>query len=179
MPFGEYLPFPSLFSFAGGLTKEVGEFRHGASRIAAGCRRPAPRRVHLLRIHISRRSSPVRRSGRAGLRQHFQRRMVWRQRRLRAAPEPDAHARHRKQSLAAERDRHRRHGLHRSVGTSRGANSAQAARRPGRALRAYFRHHFLHPPRRLVRVCVCDNFYGSAAHALYILKNRKKADASS
>jgi len=32
VPFGEYLPFPGLFSFAGGLTKEVGEFRHGTSR---------------------------------------------------------------------------------------------------------------------------------------------------
>ncbi|HLV87410.1 MAG TPA: apolipoprotein N-acyltransferase [Candidatus Sulfotelmatobacter sp.] len=32
VPFGEYLPFPSLFAFAGGLTKEVGQFAHGASR---------------------------------------------------------------------------------------------------------------------------------------------------
>ena len=32
VPFGEYLPFPSIFGFAGGLTKEVGEFTHGASR---------------------------------------------------------------------------------------------------------------------------------------------------
>ena len=31
VPFGEYLPFPQLFAFAGGLTKEVGEFHHGAS----------------------------------------------------------------------------------------------------------------------------------------------------
>ena len=31
VPFGEYLPFPSLFSFAGGLTKEVGQFEHGHS----------------------------------------------------------------------------------------------------------------------------------------------------
>ncbi|HEY1678029.1 MAG TPA: apolipoprotein N-acyltransferase [Candidatus Sulfotelmatobacter sp.] len=31
VPFGEYLPFPSLFSFAGGLTKEVGAFEHGTS----------------------------------------------------------------------------------------------------------------------------------------------------
>jgi apolipoprotein N-acyltransferase len=34
VPFGEYLPFPSLFSFAGGLTKEVGQFEHGTSRQA-------------------------------------------------------------------------------------------------------------------------------------------------
>jgi apolipoprotein N-acyltransferase len=32
VPFGEYLPFPRLFAFAGGLTKEVGEFQHGTSR---------------------------------------------------------------------------------------------------------------------------------------------------
>ncbi len=31
VPFGEYLPFPTLFAFAGGLTKEVGEFQRGAS----------------------------------------------------------------------------------------------------------------------------------------------------
>ena len=34
VPFGEYLPFPSIFAFAGGLTKEVGEFRPGVTRKA-------------------------------------------------------------------------------------------------------------------------------------------------
>jgi len=33
VPFGEYLPFPRLFAFAGGLTKEVGEFQRGGSRV--------------------------------------------------------------------------------------------------------------------------------------------------
>jgi apolipoprotein N-acyltransferase len=32
VPFGEYLPFPRLFAFAGGLTKEVGSFQKGSSR---------------------------------------------------------------------------------------------------------------------------------------------------
>jgi apolipoprotein N-acyltransferase len=32
VPFGEYLPFPRLFSFAGGLTQEVGRFERGTSR---------------------------------------------------------------------------------------------------------------------------------------------------
>ena len=38
VPFGEYVPFKNFFSFAGGLTKEVGDFSRGASRapLAAG-----------------------------------------------------------------------------------------------------------------------------------------------
>ncbi len=38
VPFGEYLPFKRVFGFAGGLTKEVGDFARGVSRapLAAG-----------------------------------------------------------------------------------------------------------------------------------------------
>jgi apolipoprotein N-acyltransferase len=32
VPFGEYVPFKRIFSFAGGLTKEVGDFSRGTSR---------------------------------------------------------------------------------------------------------------------------------------------------
>jgi apolipoprotein N-acyltransferase len=32
VPFGEYVPFKNIFSFAGGLTKEVGDFSRGISR---------------------------------------------------------------------------------------------------------------------------------------------------
>jgi apolipoprotein N-acyltransferase len=33
VPFGEYVPFKRVFSFAGGLTKEVGDFSRGTSRV--------------------------------------------------------------------------------------------------------------------------------------------------
>ena len=33
VPFGEYVPFKQIFSFAGGLTKQVGDFSRGSSRI--------------------------------------------------------------------------------------------------------------------------------------------------
>jgi apolipoprotein N-acyltransferase len=41
VPFGEYLPFKSLFGFAGGLTKEVGSYAPGVSRepLSAGAQK--------------------------------------------------------------------------------------------------------------------------------------------
>jgi apolipoprotein N-acyltransferase len=33
VPFGEYVPFKNIFSFAGGLTKEVGDFSRGLSHV--------------------------------------------------------------------------------------------------------------------------------------------------
>jgi apolipoprotein N-acyltransferase len=46
VPFGEYVPFRSVFSFAAGLTDAVGDFTHGSSRI------PLPTGDHQLGVFI-------------------------------------------------------------------------------------------------------------------------------
>ena len=120
-PSENILPFPRLFAFAGGLTKEVGEFEPGDVACAAGCRRRTARNLHLLRVGVSRRSAAVCRSGRAGFRESFERRLVWRQRRVRPASESDAHARHRERPLDPERDEHWSDGFDRSLRANGGA----------------------------------------------------------
>ena len=93
VPFGEYVPFKRLFSFAGGLTKEVGDFSRGTSRAPLDAGGTKLGHVHLLRIDLPGRNPAVRRQRSAGAGEHFQRRLVRRQRRLRAASEAGAHAR--------------------------------------------------------------------------------------
>ena len=39
VPFGEFVPFERLFSFAGGLTQQVGTFARGKSRLPPASRR--------------------------------------------------------------------------------------------------------------------------------------------
>ena len=52
VPFGEYVPFKRVFAFAGGLTKEVGDFSQGTSRAPLDAGGTQARRFHLLRIHF-------------------------------------------------------------------------------------------------------------------------------
>ena len=112
VPFGEYLPFPRLFAFAGGLTKEVGEFTPGASRTPPRRGRQEARNLHLLRVRISGRGAAVRETGCSSSGQSIERWLVWRQWRLRAAPEPDrACAPLRTTWLDFGRDEHRRDGF--------------------------------------------------------------------
>ena len=147
VPFGEYLPFPRLFAFAGGLTKEVGEFERGESRAPLDAGGTNARSFHLLRVGVSRRSAAVCGSGRAGFGESFERRLVWRQRRVRAASESDTHARHRERPLDLERDEHWSDGFDRSLRANRGAASTQGAGRAGRSLCPHFRNHVLHAAR--------------------------------
>ncbi len=79
VPFGEYLPFPQVFGFAGGLTKEVGEFQHGSSRAPARCRCRAARERSSATNRFSRRgAADLPADGRAGAGEYFKRRLVWR-----------------------------------------------------------------------------------------------------
>ena len=71
------------------------DFEHGDIAQAAQCWQEATGRIHLLRVCVSRRCSPICQQRRAGFREHLQRRLVWRQRRVCPAFEPDPHARDR------------------------------------------------------------------------------------
>ena len=166
VPFGEYLPFPQLFAFAGGLTKEVGEFRRGASRapLHAG---GTPLGIFICYESVF--PGEVRQfshTGCAGIGESIERRLVWRQRRLRTAFESDAHARYRERPLAVERNEHRSDSLDRSLWPNCSAAASQRTGRAGCSLCPHLRNHVLYAPRRLVRMGVCDNFCRGAGHAL-------------
>ncbi len=179
MPFGEYLPFPSLFSFAGGLTKEVGEFQHGASRqpLDAG-----DQRLGLFICYESIFPDEVRQFADQGAQVFVNiSNDGW-------YGDSGAYAQHLNQTRmrAIENNRWLLSATDTGVTASIdpwGRVVAQIPRKQrthaGRALCPHFRNHVLHPPRRLVRVWVCDNFNGSAARALHIFEETQKADASS
>ena len=168
VPFGEFLPFPSLFSFAGGLTTEVGEFQRGTSR------RPlegADQHPGVFICYESIFPDEVRQFADQGAQVFVNiSNDGW-------YGDSGAYAQHLNQTRMRAIENNRwllsatDTGVTASIdplGTGRREDSAQGARRLGRALRAHFRHHVLHPSRRLVRVCVCDNFCGSASRALPI-----------
>ena len=132
VPFGEYIPFQNLLTFAHKLTGRVSTFhaRHRAQGLSARHakrRKPSLRRLHLLRGGLCRRGAPVRAPRRRGARQHQRRRMVRRHQRPLAAPEHGAHEGHRKPPLAAARHQHRRH-RGRSIPTAACARAFPATR---------------------------------------------------
>ncbi len=102
VPFGEYVPFPRLFSFAGGLTQEVGSSSPGHARKPLDAGGAQVGVFHLLRVHFPRRSPAICCKRRAGPGQYFQRWLVRRQRRIRPALRANPHAGHRKQPLVAQ-----------------------------------------------------------------------------
>ena len=174
VPFGEYLPFPSLFSFAGGLTKEVGESQPGTSRSPHDA---GDQRLGVFICYESIFPDEVRQFANQGAQVFVNiSNDGW-------YGDSGAYAQHLNQTRMRAIENNRWllsatdtgvTAVHRSLGTGGSAPSPQAADNADRALRAYFRYHFLHSPRRLVRLCLCDNFYRSAAHALPILQEPQK-----
>ena len=170
VPFGEYLPFPSLFSFAGGLTKEVGEFERGTSR------KPLNAGDEQLGVFICYESifpDEVRQFADQGAQVFVNiSNDGW-------YGDSGAYAQHLNQTRmrAIENNRWLLSATDTGVTASIDPWGRVVARIPrkgadhaGRAVCAHFRHHFLHAARRLVRLCVCDNFNGSADCALRILQ---------
>ncbi len=174
VPFGEYLPFPSLFSFAGGLTKEVGEFQRGTSRqpLDAGgeqlgvfiCYESVfPDDVRQFADHGAQVFVNISNDGWYG--------------------DSGAYAQHLNQTRMRAIENNRwllsatDTGVTASIdpwGRVVARASTQGTDRPGGALCPHLRNYLLHAPRRLVRVCVCDNFDGSAARTLRIFQKPQK-----
>ncbi len=146
VPFGEYLPFPQVFAFAGGLTKEVGEFQHGASRTPLDA---GGERFGMFICYESIFPDEVRQG-----------------------PLQGAQVLLNISNDGAGRYEYGDDGIARSLRADRGGNPAQGAHRAGSALRARFGHHVLHQAWRLVRVSVCDNFSRRAAGAVRISYSR-------
>src|ERR1700691_3639147 len=90
--------------------------------------------------------------------------MVWRQRRLRTAPQASSHAGGRERSLVAAGHQYRGHRVHRPLRSNRSQRAAQDPDIARGALRAVERNHFLHPAWGLVRIRLCDNLCAGTFH---------------
>ncbi len=115
VPFGEYIPLQSLLSFAQSLTHEVGMFARGSGRwpLDAGTEKLGV--FICYESIVPGRGATVCRSWCPGIRQHFQRWLVWQLRSPRAASERGAHACHRERALAAARHQHGNYRFDRSL----------------------------------------------------------------
>ena len=162
VPFGEYVPFKRVFGFAGGLTKEVGDFSPGTSRapLQAGNKLGVficyesifPDEIRQLAANGAEVFVNISNDGWYG--------------------DSGAYAQHLKQARmrAVENDRWLLRdtntgvtAVDRSLRKSCLHHSAQSPGRSRCPLRPDQRNHVLHPSRRLVRLPVCDNFCSGTA----------------
>ena len=162
VPFGEYVPFKRVFGFAGGLTKEVGDFSPGTSRapLQAGGKLGVficyesifPDEIRQLAANGAQVFVNISNDGWYG--------------------DSGAYAQHLKQARmrAVENDRwllrDTNTGVTASIdpyGRVVSSHSPQGPGRPRCPLRPHQRNHVLHPSRRLVRLPVCDNFCSGTA----------------
>ena len=158
VPFGEYVPFKRIFGFAGGLTKQVGEFTPGDSHAAleAGTTRLGificyesifPDEMRQLVAKGAELLVNISNDGWYGdsgaYAQHLK------QARMRAIENARWLLRDTNTGVTASID---------PYGRVVASISAQSADRAGRSLRRRQRNHLLHPSRGLVRLPLCDNF---------------------
>src|ERR1039457_1014367 len=122
--------------FCGRPDERGGRIFAGHFTLATRRGQPTVGSVHLLRVDLSRRSAAVRCQGGAGIRQHFERWLVRRQRRLETTPSANRDARHRERSLGAAYDQYWFDGGDLSRGKSGGAGSTQRTKRADGAVRA-------------------------------------------
>ena len=157
VPFGEYVPFASVFSFASGLTQAVGNFTPGTLHepLQAGDQKLGificyesifPNEVRQLADQGADVLVNISNDGWYG--------------------DSGAWAQHLNQARMRAVENNR--WLLRDTNTGLTSSSrTQDPRRAGRALRTHQRNHLLLPTRRLVRPPVCDNFHRSADRALH------------
>jgi apolipoprotein N-acyltransferase len=170
VPFGEYLPFPQIVCFAGGLTKEVGEFQRGVAR-AAGC---GGQRLGTFICYESIFPDEVRQGPLQGAQVlvnisndgWYGDSGAW------------------KQHLAADEMRAIENDRWLLAATNTGMTAvidpygrivAATPRKIRTALAAPYalgRYHVLHAARGLVRISVCDNFSGRAGDTFCVLRSR-------
>ena len=158
VPFGEYLPFPQLFAFAGGLTKEVGEFQRGASHAPLDA---GGERFGMFICYESIFPDEVRQGPLQGAQVLLNiSNDGW-------YGDSGAWAQHLQQTemRAIENERWLLSGTNTGMTASIDPYGRVAASIPrkvrdcaGGALRAQYGYHLLHAAWRLVRISVCDNF---------------------
>ncbi len=128
VPWGEYVPFKEVFSFAEKLTEGVGDMDRGTERTVFRPNGRELRHLHLLRVDLRRRGSSVCKGRRGSPGEHFRRWLVWRNGGTLATPEHGPDAGYREPSVGTARHKHRRNYGDRSQGTSDGGSATARPR---------------------------------------------------
>jgi apolipoprotein N-acyltransferase len=165
VPFGEYIPFQDLLSFAHKLTGRVARWDRGTTRnvFLLDTQNGGSHRYGVFICYEAVFADEVRQfraSWSRGARQHQRRRLVRRHERSLATAEHGAHAGHRKPALVFARHQQRRDRGDRSLRPRAAEHSSPPGGRAAGRVRLSRRCHLLHRARRCVRVALCHTGIG-------------------